>query len=174
MKWVNIRHNSYEVNEIGDVRSIDRAVLYPNGNINHLKGKTLSKRITQFGYWSVSICHNGKAKGTFVHRLVAEAFIPNPENKRCVNHKNGIKTDNRVENLEWATHQENNIHAFKNKLKTGNIRGNHPLSKPVLNLETGIFYDCMVDAAEAYGINVKNLWRWLNGKNPNKSSLIIV
>jgi len=48
-----------------------------------------------------------------IHRLVAQAFIPNPENKRTVNHKNGIRDDNRLCNLEWTTHSENNIHSFK-------------------------------------------------------------
>lgn len=65
------------------------------------------------GYPTVVLSVNRVKKKFLVHRLVAAAFIPNPEGKRCVNHINGIKVDSRVENLEWCTHSENEIHSFK-------------------------------------------------------------
>lgn len=75
------------------------------------------ERTTPYGYKSITVRINSKIrKHFFVHRMVALAFIPNPENKPCVNHINGIKTDNRIENLEWVTYLENNHHAIKNGL----------------------------------------------------------
>jgi hypothetical protein len=89
------------------------------GRIKSLKGKEpriLNPSNDGDGYLMVLICKEGIRYPRRIHRLVAEAYIPNPDNKPCVNHKNGIKMDNRIENLEWVTTQENTQHAWKNGL----------------------------------------------------------
>jgi hypothetical protein len=94
-----------------------------NGVVYSLPRKT-SKKLNlmnpvdnmKAGYLRVVLCKEGNSKLWYIHRLVALAYIPNPENKKMVNHKNGNKRDNRAENLEWVTRAENHIHAFENGL----------------------------------------------------------
>lgn len=76
----------------------------------------MKQRTQRNGYLLIKLCKNGDAKHKSVHRIVAETFIPNPQNKSQVNHINGNKKDNRIENLEWATMSENIRHAYKNNL----------------------------------------------------------
>ena len=98
----------------------------------------------------VALCENGKQKRVFVHRLVAMKYIPNPHNLPQVNHKNGIKTDNRVENLEWCTASENQQHR-RYVLKSGNRR--------VKRIETDTIYDSIKQAAEDNSSHIPNIVR---------------
>lgn len=79
-------------------------------------GRLLHKQKESIGYLSVKLSEKGKYKTILIHRLVAETFIPNPLNKRTVNHIDGDKQNNFLENLEWCTFSENSIHAVKNNL----------------------------------------------------------
>ena len=93
----------YQVSQLGEVKR-----LINNEKYNNRTEKVLKVDKCKFGYCRVNL----KRKKYLVHRLVASVFIPNPENKQEVNYINGIKSDNRVENLEWTTRSENTIHAI--------------------------------------------------------------
>lgn len=84
-----------------------------------VSNKWLKPRNAGSGYQVVMLYHNKKGKNAYVHRLVAEAFIDRIDGKSCVNHKDGDKTNNCAENLEWVTHSENMHHASKNGLSVG-------------------------------------------------------
>ncbi|MEN9701291.1 MAG: Listeria phage [Bacteroidota bacterium] len=164
----------------GEVKQIKD---YPNYDIYN-DGRIFSKRHNKFlkpfknhkGYLMVSVTNNKKCKHISVHRLVAINFIDNIENKPQVNHINGIKNDNRVENLEWVTASENSIHAHKNGLiKKCSYEGRQiqrlACSRIVLDIQNGIFYDSIGDAAKAKNISYSAALRHLNKIN-NKHSII--
>ena len=87
------------------------------GNIRRVGGNILSPKPGKLGYKTVALHLNGYAKKYLVHRLVAEAFLPNPQDKLYVNHLDGNKANNRVDNLEWATPSENIKHAYDTHLR---------------------------------------------------------
>lgn len=138
---------NYEVSNLGNVR-------------NKKTGKVLKPDKTIKGYLRVNFLKDGKLKHYLVHRLVATVFIPNPENKPQVNHIDGDKTNNQVENLEWNTYSENLKHAFRTGLNhiiitnKNNFKTNNPSVKKrqkVRCIETQQEFESLSSASRYFG-----------------------
>lgn len=160
----------YQISNLGNIKSLKRIVISAKRNDFYYtkNDRVLIKEINKHGYAFQSLYKiiNGQRvrKAFTIHRLVAKAFILNPDNKPCVNHKNGIKTDNRVENLEWCTRSENEQHKYSVLGYKGSHYGkfgkNNPGSKIVLQIKNNIvvakFYG-MHEAQRKTGIQFKNI-----------------
>jgi HNH endonuclease len=130
----------------------DYSILSNGIVINTITGKVKSVQTNyKNGYKSVILYKNNITKRLYIHRLVALAYLQKPDDKNFVNHKDLNKSNNDVSNLEWVTSSENNIHMWK----YGNLKQH--LSKIVLNIETGIFYNSIYEASKSCNINYSTL-----------------
>lgn len=159
----------YQVSNEGRVRSLDRLTNNVNGCFVR-KGRVLKQGVNRTGYNFVMLTDkDGKVKNCKVHRLVAITFIENPFNKKTVNHKDGNKTNNLLDNLEWATYSENMQHAVDNGLKRDCFK-NKKVAKLTLNDEVIEVYNSLKQAAEMNGINSKTISKVCTGYRNYKTS----
>lgn len=184
----------YKINQLGVIMSCDRYVKSHGTNISFLKGQIIKHGMNVTGYPAVMLWKNAKVKRMTIHRLLAIHFIPNPENKKEINHKDGVKANLALSNLEWCTPKENRRHAVDTGLLVNpsgekaygyGIRGERhnaygkrgelcKNSKLILDTQTGIFYFGSGEASFAKGINRGSLKSMLSGHDKNWTSLIYV
>jgi hypothetical protein len=150
-----------------------------DGQVFSIKRNLPLKSQNRFGYRQLTLCMNNKKKSYLVHRIVLAYFTNMPlDYNFIVNHKNGIKNDNRLENLEWCTYSENSKHAFKlglskisnyNKLRVQQTHG-----KIVIDLNNGIFYNSIREAAYYNNIPEGTLRKKILGTRTNNTNFIKV
>jgi hypothetical protein len=142
------------------------------GNVKNSRDTILKQSNCKKGYKKISL---GNPRKTYkVHRLVALMFIENKLNKSQVNHINGIKSDNRVENLEWMTNKENCIHAWQNGLKE-NQRRLIPTfkNKIILDLQTGIYYESVKEYRKIKSIPLSTFYYKIKNNINNQNFIYI-
>lgn len=170
--WEDIKdyEGVYKISNFGNIKRIDK----------HKLGRILSYNKDTTRYPTATLCKNKTRKSVNIHRIVAQTFIPNTENKPCVNHLNGIKTDNRIDNLEWVTYSENIKHSLKVLKQRHNRVGlfgkRNPCSKAVLRFtKSGEYLDSfggMIDAERCIGINHRRISDCCNGRKKTAGGFV--
>lgn len=147
--------NLYQISNHGNVKSL--------GNEKTRKERILKPIKNHKGYMQVILCKQGKPKLYLIHRLVAQAFIDNPNNLPQVNHIDEVKTNNASSNLEWVTPKQNNNYGTRNQRVAESNTNNPKLSKSVLCIETGVIYASTMEVQRELGFSQGNISSACNG-----------
>lgn len=138
----------FEVSTLGNFRSKDRIIKYKQSGTRNYPGKLLKVEVMQDGYSRIVLMKESVKKRYMCHRLVAETYIPNPNNKPYVNHIDGNRSNNCVENLEWCTQSENERHSID---ELGKSMKGKTTPKSVRCIENGTIYKSMSEAVRFIG-----------------------
>lgn len=135
-EWKDIKEfeGLYQVSNTGKVKSLDRTVIRKDGVIANYKECILKGRVMRNGYLAIFLSKNGKYKSYYIHRLVAEAFIPNLDNLPEIDHIDTDKTNNGVENLRWVTHVENMNNPRTKEMRYGNCEKSKNINKNTMRI----------------------------------------
>jgi len=143
-KDINGYEGYYQISNKGNVRSLNRYIKYDDGRVRFHKGKNMKPHPSSSGYLCIKLSKNGLFYHTFLHRLIAEAFIENPNNLPIINHKDENPSNNSIENLEWCTYEYNNSYnnlrerrdaTFKKRLIDGQYKKLTANSKKIMQFD---------------------------------------
>lgn len=161
----------YQISNRGSIKSIKRIIHRVDGECNFINERILKQKKVGSGYLAVILSKNANKRTEYLHRLVAISFLNRAEHQTDVNHIDGTKTNNHVNNLEWCSKSENSIHAFKNKLNIPPkpmIGADHKSSKAVIQLDftgnTICEYVSTIEASKKTGVYASGVSRACCGK----------
>lgn len=162
-EWIQIKgyENLYEINKQGEIRSLHKRNF----------GIFISRRIDRAGYYTVRLSKNGRTSTAFLHKLLGIAFLPNPDNKKFINHIDGNKLNFKLSNLEWCTASENMKHAYQSKLI--NIGVLRPCKK-VIDVRTKTVYPSIAAACKKTNLSYSHFKRMLTGNVGNNTCFYLV
>jgi|GEM_PF-666535 len=172
MLWERVSgyNGFYEVSNEGDVKSVDRKVKLANGKERFYKGKRIKSRVNNCGYLEVRLSKDGKTRTHFIHRLVAQAFIPNPDNLPQVNHIYGDKMQNLPEFLEWVDCKTNVQDAYNQGLSS-NKGPSHRLATKVKDNNSGLWFPSIKLFCDCFLLNYNTVRNAFNGYSKWPKSL---
>lgn len=164
--WKDIKgyEGKYQISSYGRIRSLKRTAIRSYRGNYLVKNKILKQSTDKRGVKRVGLYNNGRH--TFqVHRLVAQTFIPNPNDLPDINHIDENPSNNNVENLEWCTREYNNNYGTRNERHSKKIQGSkHPQSKKVKCITTGEIFNCMQEAARKYNVSQAHITHCCQGR----------
>ena len=165
----------YQISNLGNVKSLDR-ILKDNGGI-FIKTGNYKKFEKQTGYKRVALSKNNQDKKFMVHRLVAQAFIPNPDNKPFIDHIDGNRANNKVDNLRWVTHKENMKNPITVLRKSEAAKGLGAIRKQCARkcrikcIETNVVYESMAECERITGIRECHISEVCRGRRKKAGGL---
>ena len=149
----------YQVSNLGRVRSLDVEIINKNNFKSIHRGRMMKIYNNPKGYSGLTLCKNQRKKFCLVHRLVADAFIPNPNNLPQINHIDENAHNNKADNLEWCTQSYNNNYGNHNKKLSETQINNRPWQRAVVCVDTGVCYCSCRDASRNTGIRASGIWK---------------
>ncbi|MBO7526481.1 MAG: HNH endonuclease [Clostridia bacterium] len=154
--WKPIKdyENLYEISNFGVIRKVKTK-------------RPLKVFYRTNGYYTTSLCKNYKVTMIYLHRIIAETFIPNPNNLPCINHKDGNKTNNDLSNLEWCTYSDNNRHAYETGLKNCKKVAQYDIDGNLINI-----YNSVINASKETNISQANISSCALGKRNKAGGFI--
>lgn len=160
----------YQVSDMGRVKSLERVFTRHLGAEQKIKERILKYTVNRSGYCNVTLYRDRKRRTYYIHRLVAIAFIPNPLNKPTVNHKDGVKSNNKTDNLEWMTRSENTQHAYDIGLNSCSSRV--AVAQYSLTGEFIKSYTSIEEAGKHTGIHRGSISRVISGRRKTTHKFI--